>query len=163
MFLHRVRLFSLAGFTVWVDVSWLIFAVMLVWSLAIGIFRRSPRHCRRPTYWWMAVAGTIGLFFSIVFHEPRTRWSRGILRCDLRHHAVHLRRRRELHQEPTSAREEFLMAVAGPIASMVLGTAFLAVVALGGGELPLPVRGVLCTWAISTGCWRSLISYRPSA
>ncbi len=38
MFLHRVRLFSLAGFTVWVDISWLIFAVMLVWSLGVGIF-----------------------------------------------------------------------------------------------------------------------------
>ncbi len=38
MFLHRVRLFSLAGFTVCVDISWLIFAVMLVWSLGVGIF-----------------------------------------------------------------------------------------------------------------------------
>jgi Zn-dependent protease len=35
------------------------------------------------------------------------------------------------------------MAVAGPVASMVLGTAFLAAVALGGGALPLPVGGVL--------------------
>ena len=38
MFLYRVRLLSLVGFTVWVDVSWLIFAVLLAWSLATGIF-----------------------------------------------------------------------------------------------------------------------------
>jgi Zn-dependent protease len=30
------------------------------------------------------------------------------------------------------------MAVAGPVASMVLGTAFRAVIALGGGALPVP-------------------------
>ena len=144
MFLHRIRLFSLAGFTVWVDVSWLIFAVRLVWSLAIGIFPSIAPSLPTATYWWMAVAGTIGLFFSIVFHEL----SHSLV---ARHFAMPISGITlfifggvaELHQEPTSAREEFLMAVAGPIASMVLGTAFLAVVALGGGELPLPVRGVL--------------------
>jgi Zn-dependent protease len=69
MFLHRVRLFSLVGFTVWMDVSWLIFAVMLVWSLAVGIFPSITPSLPAATYWWMAVVGTIGLFFSILFHE----------------------------------------------------------------------------------------------
>src|ERR1700730_6508887 len=55
MFLHRARLFSLAGFTVWVDVSWLIFAVILVWSLAIGIFPSITPSLPAATYWWMAV------------------------------------------------------------------------------------------------------------
>jgi Zn-dependent protease len=144
LFLHRVRLFSLVGFTVWVDVSWLVFAVMLVWSLAIGIFPSITPSLPVATYWWMAVVGTIGLFFSIVFHEL----SHSLV---ARHFAMPISGITlfifggvaELHQEPTSAREEFLMAVAGPVASMVLGTAFLAAVALGGGTLPLPVRGVL--------------------
>src|SRR3977135_816735 len=144
MFLHRVRLFSLAGFTVWVDVAWLIFAVMLVWSLAIGIFPSITPSLPTATFWGWAVAVTIGLFVSMVFHEL----SHSLV---ARHFAMPISGITlfifggvaELHQEPTSAREEFLMAVAGPAASMVLGTAFLAAVALGGGTLRLPGAGVL--------------------
>ena len=47
----------------------------------------------------------------------------------------------ELHHEPTSAKAEFLMAVAGPIMSMVLGTILFAIAAAGGGTLPQPVMG----------------------
>jgi Zn-dependent protease/CBS domain-containing protein len=143
MFLHRVRLFSLAGFTVWVDISWLIFAVMLVWSLGVGIFPSIAPSLSPATYWWMAVVGTIGLFFSIVFHE--LSHSLVARHFDMPISGITLfifGGVAELHREPTSAREEFLMAVAGPIASMLLGTAFLAIVALGGGALPVPMQAV---------------------
>jgi Zn-dependent protease len=144
MFLHRVRLFSLAGFNVWVDVSWLIFAVLLVWSLAVGIFPSITPSLPAATYWWMAVVGTIGLFFSIVFHE--LSHSLVARHFDMPISGITLfifGGVAELNQEPTSARGEFLMAVAGPVASMALGTAFLGIVALGGSTLPVPVRGVL--------------------
>ncbi|SRR6266702_1549306 len=69
MFLHRVKLLTLAGFTVWVDASWLVFAPLFAWRLAAGIFPSTVPGLPAATYWWMAVAGTIGLLFSIVFHE----------------------------------------------------------------------------------------------
>jgi hypothetical protein len=38
MFFYRVRLFSLFRFDVYVDVSWLLLAVLIAWSLAVGVF-----------------------------------------------------------------------------------------------------------------------------
>jgi Zn-dependent protease/predicted transcriptional regulator len=144
MFLHRVKLFTLAGFTVWLDASWLIFAVLVAWTLASGIFPAYVPSLSTATYWWMAVAGTIGLFFSIVFHElshslVARRFAMPISGITL----FIFGGVAELQSEPSSARGEFLMAVAGPITSMVLGTICLTVMALGTPALPRAVLGVL--------------------
>ena len=143
MFLHRVKIVTLAGFTVWVDASWLILAALLAWTLAQGVFPTLLPHLSYAAYWWMGFAGAIGLFFSIVLHELS--------------HALVARRYEmptegitlfifggvaELHNEPTSAKAEFLMAIAGPIISMALGTILLAI-ATAGGALPQPVLGVV--------------------
>jgi Zn-dependent protease/CBS domain-containing protein len=144
MFLHRVKIATLAGFTVWIDASWLILAALLTWTLALGIFPTLVPQLSYATYWWMGVAGAIGLFVSIVLHELS--------------HALVARRYdmpiagitlfifggvAELHNEPTNAKAEFLMAIAGPIASMVLGFVLLAISTAGGSAMPRPIFGVL--------------------
>ncbi|HYZ40974.1 MAG TPA: site-2 protease family protein, partial [Stellaceae bacterium] len=141
---HRVKLLTLAGFTVWIDASWLIFAGLFAWTLAAGVFPSTVPGLPTATYWWMAVAGAIGLLFSIIFHELS--------------HSLVARRFAipisgitlfifggvaELGGEPNTAKSEFLMAVVGPITSMVLGTLLLAATALGTGALPRPVLGLL--------------------
>lgn len=152
MFLHRVKLFTLAGFTVWVDASWLIFAVLAAWTLATGIFPAYVPSLPAATYWWMAVAGTIGLFFSIVFHElshslVARRFAIPIAGITL----FIFGGVAELQSEPRNAKSEFLVAVAGPITSMVLGTICLAVVALGATALPRAAAGVL--WYLGDINW----------
>jgi len=144
MFLHRVRLFTLAGFTVWVDASWLIFAALITWTLADGVFPSLIPMLPVATYWWMGVAGAIGLFFSIVFHEL----SHSLV---ARHYAMPITGITlfifggvaELHQEPTSSKSEFWMAAAGPASSMVLGTVLLLAAALASGTAPRPIFGLL--------------------
>lgn len=69
MFLHRIKLLALAGFMVWVDASWLILAALLTWTLALGEFPHIVPNLSTATYWWMGLAGAIGLFISIVLHE----------------------------------------------------------------------------------------------
>jgi Zn-dependent protease len=56
-------------FKVKIDVSWLFLAVLIIWSLAGGMFPQYYRGLPSSTYWWMGVFGAIGLFASIVFHE----------------------------------------------------------------------------------------------
>ena len=144
MFLHRIKIVTLAGFTVWIDASWLILAALLTWTLALGVFPTLVPHLSRAAYWWMGVGGAIGLFISIVLHELS--------------HALVARRYdmpiagitlfifggvAELHHEPTSAKAEFLMAVAGPITSIVLGTIVIAIAIVGESTLPRPVIGVI--------------------
>ena len=68
MFLHRIKFLTLAGFTVWIDVSWLILAALLTWTPALGEFPRIIPNLPTATYWWMGLAGAVGLFVSIILH-----------------------------------------------------------------------------------------------
>lgn len=144
MFLHRIKVLTLAGFSVWVDASWLILAALLTWTLALGEFPRVAPNLSAATYWWMGLAGTIGLFISIVLHELT--------------HALIARRYdmpitgitlfifggvAELHNEPSSAKAEFFVAVGGPITSLVLGAILLLAAELGQDSLSPAVSAVI--------------------
>jgi hypothetical protein len=59
----------LFGFTVRVDASCLLIAILVVWSLASGFFPLYYPGFSASTYWSMGVVGALGLFGSIVFHE----------------------------------------------------------------------------------------------
>jgi len=135
---RRFELFTLLGFRVSLDLSWFLLAVLIVWSLATGFFPATVEGIDPAIAWWLGVGGAIGLFASIVFHELA--------------HAMVARRFAmpiagitlfifggvaELKDEPPSARAEFLVAIAGPIASYVLAAgcyaAMLAVLLAGFG------------------------------
>jgi len=145
MFGKRIPLFKLFGFSVHIDVSWFILAIFIVWSLANWFFPDRFGGLRPATYWWMGVAGAIGLFASIVFHEfchsmVARRYGlpmKGITLFIFGGVA-------EMADEPQSPKAEFLMAIAGPISSVVLATGLLFLYTVGkhaGGSLP--VNGVL--------------------
>jgi len=42
MFTHRIRLFTLFGFKVWIDASWLLIGGLIAWTLAAAC-RGLPR------------------------------------------------------------------------------------------------------------------------
>ncbi|MFB3891171.1 MAG: site-2 protease family protein [Phycisphaerae bacterium] len=122
----QVRLFTMFGFTVRVHASWLIIALLVTWTLADGVFAAPSLGFSTLARWLMGAAGAIGLFASVIVHEM----------C----HSLVARRYgltmkgitlfvfggvAELGEEPPSARVEFLMAVAGPAASVALGGLFL--------------------------------------
>src|SRR5262245_26895339 len=64
-----ITLFTVFGLKVRMDWSWLIIAMLLTWSLATGVFPRLVSGLSPAVYLWMGVAGTLGLFGSIVLHE----------------------------------------------------------------------------------------------
>ena len=144
MFGRQIKLFSLFGFSVRVDASWLIIAFLVTWTLAQGLFPSYYKGLAPSMYWWMGLAGAAGLFFSIVFHEC----------C----HSLVARRYglpisgitlfvfggvSEMTEEPQSPRVEFFMAAAGPVSSFILaGIFYLSFLGMRSGT-PLPVRGVI--------------------
>ncbi len=144
MFGRGIRLFEILGFEVKIDASWLILAVLVTWSLAGGYFPEIHPNLSSAQYLWMGVAGAAGLFASIIFHELS--------------HSVVARRYgmpirgitlfifggvAEMEDEPPTAQAEFLMAVAGPIASGVLALSFHLLELVGAGlSVPSPVLGV---------------------
>lgn len=124
MFGNRIELFTLLGFKIYVDFSWLILAVLIVWSLAVGFFPTEFPGLTSASYWWMGVVGALGLFASIVVHELG--------------HSVVARRYgipmkgitlfifggvAEMTKEPPHARSEFFTAIAGPIVSVLIAVA----------------------------------------
>ncbi|MBD3392980.1 MAG: CBS domain-containing protein [Chitinivibrionales bacterium] len=134
MFGKRLTLFKLLGFEVRIDLSWIIILVLVVWSLATGLFPHYNPGLIRSAYWWMGVLGALGLFGSIVVHElchslVARRFGlpmRGITLFIFGGVA-------EMHEEPPSPKAEFFMAIAGPLASIAIGAIGFAVVGLGRG------------------------------
>jgi hypothetical protein len=72
MFGRKIHLFTLYGFEVGIDFTWIFLAVLVAWSLAAGLFPRYYEGYSSATYWWMGIAGSAGLFLSIVFHSSAT-------------------------------------------------------------------------------------------
>jgi Zn-dependent protease/CBS domain-containing protein len=117
-----MRLF---GFEIRFDLTWLILVALVVWSLSTGLFPAAYADLPTSIYVWMGVLAAIGLFASIVLHELAhsivgRRFGlpiRGITLFVFGGAA-------EMGAEPTEARAEFWMAIAGPVMSIVLAGAF---------------------------------------
>ena len=134
MFAHRVTLFELFGFKVHVDASWLLLAVLVVWSLATAYFPPVLPGYPIKTYWWMGVAGLIGLGVSIVVHE--LAHSLVARRFDMPIRGITLfvfGGVAEMEDEPTSAKGELLMAIAGPAMSLAMAIVFALLARVGAG------------------------------
>ena len=132
MFGKQATLIKLFGFDIKVDISWLFLAVLITWSLAQGLFPVRYEGYSAATYWWMAAASVIGIFFSLIFHE--LSHSLVARYYGLRIGGITLflfGGVAEMEEEPARPRVEFLMAIAGPIASAVLSVGFYGVAAIG--------------------------------
>lgn len=143
MFGKRFDLFEIFGFKIRIDLSWFVIAVLVTWSLAAqpyGWFPTQHPELSTAVYWTMGVAGALGLFASIVVHElAHALMAR---RFDLPMRGITLfifGGVAEMTDEPPSPTAEFMVAVAGPIASVAIaGVAF-------GGRL----LGAALDWSLS--------------
>ena len=145
MFRHKITLFKLLGFSVSIDASWVVILFLVVWLLAKELFPNYFPELTDLTYWLMGLAGAIGLFVSIIIHE----FSHSLI---ARKYGLEIRGITlfifggiaEMKGEPSSPKAEFLMAIAGPIASLMLSILFGALYLIGENlGLPIPVMGIL--------------------
>ena len=127
MFSNAIKIFSVGGIEIKIDASWLIIASLVTWSLSRQYFPQVLPDASSTTYLAMGLVGMLGLFSSLLLHE-------------LSHSVVAIRRgipiksitlfifggMAELGTEPTSARDEFWIAVAGPAMSFCLASGFWA-------------------------------------
>ena len=143
MFGQSITLFKLLGFKVKVDASWVLIALLITWSLARGWFPSLYPDLALTTYWWMGVVGVIGLFFSLVLHELSHSLVARKFELPIKGITLFIFGGvAEMETEPKSPKDEFLMAIAGPIVSGVLAAAFYAIFTLGeASNLPPPFLG----------------------
>jgi Zn-dependent protease len=143
MFGKPYTLFRLLGFEVRIDASWVIVAILIVWTLGRGYFPLEFPGLGVSAYWWMGLLGALELFASIVLHELS--------------HAVVARRDgipmegitlfifggvAEMDDEPPSAGAELRMAIAGPAMSVVIALICYLLYVLPGAAAGAMWRGV---------------------
>jgi len=145
MFWKRITLFKILGFAIRLDASWILIAFLITWSLATGFYPFDYEGLSQETYWLMGALSALGLFISIIIHE----FSHSIV---ARQYGIPISGITlfifggvaEMTKEPDRPKAEFLMAIAGPIASLLLAgffwVSFKASSAIG---LPVPVQAVL--------------------
>lgn len=145
MFGKRLKLFKLFGFEVGIDMSWIILAILVAWSLSVGFFPFKYKNLSTGTYWLMGIVGAVGLFLSIILHE--FCHSLVARRAGMQMKGITLfifGGVAQMGDEPPSALSEFFIAIAGPIASLLIGGAFLGLYAAGESiGWPSPLNGVL--------------------
>lgn len=117
------------GIPIKVHASWFLVFAFVTWSLATGYLPEVLPGLSVWRYWVMGSAAALLLFGSVLLHE-------------LGHSYVALRYRipigqitlfvfggmAQMHREPPGPRAEFLIAIAGPLVSVLLGGSLLGAV-----------------------------------
>jgi Zn-dependent protease/CBS domain-containing protein len=153
MFGKGLKLFSLFGFPVRIDLSWVLIFLLLTWSLAAGVFPHEFKDMTTAQYWAMGAIAALGLFASIVLHE----FGHSLV---ARRHGMPMKGITlfifggvaEMSDEPPTPRAEFQVAIAGPITSVLIGAACLGAAAASNTlNWPKGVTGVLSYVGIMNG------------
>jgi Zn-dependent protease/CBS domain-containing protein len=123
-----LRIGRLAGIELRISSTWLIIFALVVYSLGWGVFPDDLPGHERGVYLTMAVAAALAFFASIVVHElahslVARRLGIGVESITL----FLLGGVATISDEARRARDEFLIAIAGPLASLALGGVFLGV------------------------------------
>lgn len=155
-----LRLARLAGFDVFIHWSWLFIFALVTWSLASGYLPNVYPDWSGAAY--LLAAGVTSIFFfgSVLLHELS--------------HSLEARRRglsvgsitlfllggiSALTDEPTRARDEFWIAIVGPLTSFALGALFAGAwfVTRGQGWEPVAaITGYLAFINVSLGVFNLL-------
>lgn len=128
------RIGSILGLEISIDLSWLVILALVVWSFTTGVFPAVVPDLPAGAYLVMGIAGAALFFGSLLLHE-------------LAHSVVARAKGIEvegitlfvfggvsrMRTEAGSPEDEFVIAGVGPLTSLALAGAFLALSVLGGG------------------------------
>lgn len=145
MFGRSITLFKIFGFSIRLDASWILIAILVTWSLAMGVFPYAYPELSHADYWWMGIAGAVLFFASIVVHELCHSLVANHYKLPMRGITLFIFGGvAEMGGEPQSAKIEFLMAIAGPLSSIAIGFICRGIQMVGiNANWPIPVTGVL--------------------
>ena len=120
-----IRLFKIAGVDVGVHYTWVFAFVLITWSLAVGYYPAFYEGWSNSTYWGIAVLSSLLLFTSVLLHELGhsliARWlGLNVLGITL----FIFGGVSNMQGEAARARDEFLVAVIGPVVSLALAGLF---------------------------------------
>ncbi|MBH0191709.1 MAG: site-2 protease family protein [Nitrospira sp.] len=138
------------GIPIRVHASWFLIFLLVTWTLATGYLPEELPGLSPTRYWAMGGVAALLLFLSVLLHElghsyVALRYCIPIERITLFIFGgvAHMRK------EAPTPRAEFLIAVAGPIVSFVLGAACFGLAALAESiQSPRDIQGVVMLGAL---------------
>ncbi|MGH2459780.1 MAG: site-2 protease family protein, partial [Chloroflexota bacterium] len=146
---HSLHLGRIRGIEIAVNWSWLIIFALLTWSLALFFFPPLFPGWSTATYWIAGAISSLLLFVSVLLHElahSLVAESEGIPVQSIT--LFVFGGVSNIEREPPTAMDEFRMAIAGPVTSLVIGVlCYLALIGFG-AALPVIVRGILFAMAL---------------
>ncbi len=116
---------SIAGIEIQIHFTWILAFIFITWSLAAGFFPQEYPDWQQSIYWIIGASAALLLFFSVLVHELA--------------HSIVARSRgmpvnsivlfifggaSQIEEEPEEPRDEFLMALVGPVTSLALAGIF---------------------------------------
>jgi Zn-dependent protease/CBS domain-containing protein len=134
----NLRIGRIAGIDIAIHWSWLAIFLLLTWWLAVGLYDELYPEWSEAERWGAAVASSLLFFAAVLLHE-------------LAHSLVAIRRGipvrsitlfifggvSAISEEPKNPRDEFVIAVVGPLTSLILaGACALIAFGLGFGDSP---------------------------
>lgn len=123
-----LRLGALLGIEIRLDSSLLIIFTLIVYLLGVNVFPAWHPEWRAATNWLTALIAGILFFASLLAHELAHALVARRFGIEVRRITLFLfGGLAEMEQEPQKPRAEFLIAIAGPLASLLLGLLFLLV------------------------------------
>ena len=145
MDLKRIGILKYGISEIRIDRSWGIVAVFSTLTLATGVFPYYYKHLPRLAYWWMGGAATVGLFFSVLFHELSHLFIGHFSTVLIANSRLYLFGGiAESESESLSLRDEIAFSLAGPAANFILFLLFHMFLIMGKeSAAPLEVLGVL--------------------
>jgi len=121
MFNRRLQLITISGIKICIDLSWLLIAFLLSWTLATDYFPRADPSFSPTTYWIMGILGMLGLFTCILLHELGHALVAKHYKIPISQITLFLFGGvAEIKEEPRNPKVEFFVAIAGPIVTIIL-------------------------------------------
>jgi Zn-dependent protease/predicted transcriptional regulator len=128
MKLNGISLFKIGGVEIIVDYSWFVIFFLVVVTMGDSYFPKMQQHYSDPQYWIMGIITAVLLFLSILIHELAHSFvaiKHGIKVTSIR--LFIFGGMAQTTSEPKNGWQEFLIALAGPVTSIVLGILFLVI------------------------------------
>ncbi|MCP3677418.1 MAG: CBS domain-containing protein [Deltaproteobacteria bacterium] len=120
-----LKLFKVIGIQISLDYTWFIIFALVAWTLSQGYFPSVLPGLAMWIYIAMGVVSSLLLFASILLHELSHSYVANRLGMDIRGITLFIFGGiAELSREPDDPRMELKIAIAGPIASVVLAIFF---------------------------------------
>ncbi len=140
-----IKLFTVRGIEIRLDYTWFIIFALVTWTLAEVYFPTKYENWTIMTYWGLGIVTSVLFFTSVLLHELSHSFVAQAFGTPVPRITLFIfGGAAQISEESKSAKAEFLMALAGPAMSVLLGAVFLLLWYL--TNQPFPPLGALLGW-----------------